>query len=409
MNITELRLTGMGNGGVAFGRDNDNRMVFVPFGIPDELVSIELAEEKKRFAHGRIIDLIEPSPKRIEPRCPHFGICSGCHFQHITYPEQLKFKEDVVREQLDRLGGISQAPVKPTLAHPSPWAYAAEIEFSPTKESRPGFWSSTLNRVFAIDTCLIIQERLLTLVRDFDLILPGLWRLRLRIGKDETLLAIIDIPGVEAPIIEADFPISVAILLSDGTAANLIGDNFLLQTIKDRDFRISAGSHFHVSPPMSEKIIDTIIEFLDLNGTENILELYSGVGTLTAFLAPEVATITAVEMNPDANRDAVHNLDNADNISLYEGPVEEITPLLEITPEIIVVDPPSEGLPPTILDEIAKRKPVKLIYSSSDIATFARDSGRLNKAGFQLEQVQPVDVYPHHFQVQTVSLWKLAL
>jgi 23S rRNA (uracil1939-C5)-methyltransferase len=398
----------MGNGGVAFGRDDDNRMVFVPFGIPSEQVVVELTEEKKRFARGRIVELLKASPKRSEPPCPHFGTCSGCHFQHILYPEQLKFKQHVVREQLDRLGGISQAPVRPTIAHPSPWSYAAEIEFSPTKENKPGFWSSVINQVISIDTCLIIHERLLALIRDFDLILPGLWKLRLRIGKGDTLMAIIEIAGIDPPILEADFPISVAMLLPDGTAANLIGDNYLLQTINGRDFRISAGCHFHVSPPMSGKIVDTIINFLDLDGTENLLEFYSGAGILTSFLAPHVATITAVEINPDATRDAAYNLDNVDNISLYEGSVEEITPLLDIEPDVIIVDPPSAGLPPTIIDEIARRQPAKMIYSSSDVATFARDARRLIRAGFLLVEVQPIDVYPQNFQVQTVSYWNSA-
>jgi 23S rRNA (uracil1939-C5)-methyltransferase len=221
-------------------------------------------------------------------------------------------------------------------------------------------------------------------------------------------MAIIDIAGNDPPTLEADFPISVAMLLSNGTAANLIGDNYLLQTIKGRDFRITAGCHFHVSPLMSEKIVDTIIGFLDLEGTENLLELYSGTGILTSFLAPEVATVTAVEINPDANSDAAHNLENLNNVSLYEGLVEEITPLLDIETDVLILDPPSEGLPPTVIDEIARRRPTKMIYSSSDVATFARDARRLIRAGFDLVEVQPIDVYPQTFQVQTISFWNAA-
>ncbi len=396
----------MGNGGVALGRDDENRMVFVPLGIPDERVIVELTEEKKRFARGRIVEILDGSPKRTEARCPHFGTCGGCHFQHISYPEQLKFKQEVVREQLDRLGGVSDAPVKQTLAHPSPWAYAAEIDFSPTKDNKPGMWSPVLNQVFSIETCLIIHERLLALIQDFDLILPGLWKLRLRIGKGDSLLAIIDIAGIDPPSLEADFPISVAMLLPNGTAVNLIGDNYLFQTIKGQDFRISAGCHFHVSPPMSEMVIDTIIDFLSLDGSENLLELYSGAGILTSFLSPHVASITAVELNPDANEDAAHNLDSIDNVNLYEGLVEEILPLLDIRPDVLILDPPSEGLPPTMIDEIARKQPTKMIYSSSDVATFARDSGRLTAAGFKLLEVQPIDIYPQNYQVQTVSYWK---
>jgi 23S rRNA (uracil1939-C5)-methyltransferase len=195
-------------------------------------------------------------------------------------------------------------------------------------------------------------------------------------------------------------------LLPNGTAVNLIGDNYLFQTIKGQDFRISAGCHFHVSPPMSEMVIDTIIDFLSLDGSENLLELYSGAGILTSFLSPHVASITAVELNPDANEDAAHNLDSIDNVNLYEGLVEEILPLLDIRPDVLILDPPSEGLPPTMIDEIARKQPTKMIYSSSDVATFARDSGRLTAAGFKLLEVQPIDIYPQNYQVQTVSYWK---
>lgn len=398
-----IQLTGMANGGAALGRDINDRIVFVPFGIPGERVKIEITAEKRRFAEARITDILDPSPDRVLPQCPHFGVCGGCQFQHISYDAQLKIKSEVVRDQLERIGGFHNILVRPIFNHPTPWKYTYQISMSPTKGGNPGYWSPYLNQVIGIKTCPIADDRLQNLLEDIDLTLPGYWELILRVGDDGQLLAALDITEIEPPDLETDFPISVALILPDGTAANLVGNNYLFQSVLDREFRISAGCYMHNNPIMASKLITSILTFVKREQNDSLLELYSGVGTLTAYLSPVADQITAVEKNPDAINDAAFNLRDLDNVRLFEGSVEDILPLLDIESDIIVADPPSTGLSTEAVDYIIAKWPRCLIYASSNIATFARDAKRLRKGGYELKEVQPIDMYPQTFHVQTVS------
>jgi 23S rRNA (uracil1939-C5)-methyltransferase len=407
MESITLTLTGMANGGAALGRDENQRVIFVPQAIPGETVRISILENKKRFARGSLIEVLDPAPERVEPRCPHFGACGGCHFQHIQYSRQLRYKEAVIRDQLQRIGGIEDPQVSPVWPNPEPWAYANSVTFSQAAENRLGFWSPQQERVIPIDTCLLIRPRLLELYEDLELDLPALSSLTLRIGHDGELLALFQADDLEPPSLEADFPVSAALLLPDGAAASLIGDNVLLQQVAGRIFRVSAGCFFHPSQLALEFMVETAVSYAALNGDETVLELYSGVGTLTAFLAARAAEVVAVEISPDAVTDASANLADFDNITLYEGRAEEIMPLLEIRPDLIVVDPPPGGLPVELLDHFELMAAAKVLYVSSDIATLARDGRRLMVKGYRLDRLQPIDMQPQTYHVQTVSLWSL--
>ncbi len=400
-----LTLTNMAYGGAALGRDVSDRVLFVPFTIPGEKVTAEIVEDKKRFATARLVEMLEPSPDRVEPRCPHFGSCGECHFQHINYPAQIRYKAAVLSDQLARIGGFVDVSVKPVVANPEPWAYAIEASFSPTDDGGLGFWSPRLGRVMKIDTCHIIREQLVNLLHDTDLALPELRRLTLRVGEDDALLAALEVEDMEPPSLEADFPISVALVLPDGTAANLVGDNNLLQSVKGHLFRVSAGSFFYPSPPAIEILIDTILNYLGPDKIGTVLELYSGVGTITNFLSAKAVELVALEMNADAVADTAVNLNDYDNVTLYEGPVEEILPILDVRPDAMIVDPPVSGLPPMVTDEIARKAPAQLIYISSDAATLARDGRRLAAHGYLLKEVQPIDMYPQTYRILAVSHW----
>jgi 23S rRNA (uracil1939-C5)-methyltransferase len=268
-----------------------------------------------------------------------------------------------------------------------------------------GFWSPQLERVMPIDTCLLLKPRLLELYEDLELDLPSLTTMTLRVGYDGELLAVLQADDFEPPALEADFPVSAALLLPDGTAANLIGENFLLQEVSGRIFRVSAGCFFYLSEPAIEFMVDTILSYAVPNRRQTILELYSGVGTLTAFLATQAAEVVAVEMSADAVADAANNLEDFDNISLYQGRAEQILPSLDVRPDLIVVDPPHGGLPVELMDYFEQTTPDEILYVSSDIATLARDGRRLIDKGYRLDQLQPIDMQPQTYHVQTVSLW----
>jgi len=328
MTSITINLTDIANGGAALGRDEQKRVIFVPLAIPGERVQVELAKEKKRFAHGRLLEVLEPSPDRVEPPCPHYGPCGGCHFQHINYPAQLDLKRDIIIDQLTRIGGIEDPVIRPVIPNPEEWAYSNYVTFSMDQAGKLGFWSPVLNDVLPVSTCHIILPSILEQLKDIDLALPTLQQLTLRQGNDDSLMAILKVDGDETPTLEAELPISVAQILPDGSATTLLGDSYLLISVRARIFQVSATSFFYPTSLALETLIDTVLNFASLTGHESVLELYCGVGTLTAFLAPQAQKLIGVEHDQSAIMDAVENLDSFDHITLYQETVEETLPLL---------------------------------------------------------------------------------
>ncbi len=404
--LLTLKPTAVANGGAGIARDAHDRPVFIPFTIPGETVAARLTEEKAHFAHAELLAVLEPSPERIAPRCPHFGLCGGCHFQHMRYEAQLAAKRQIVADQLQRIGGIA-VTVPPVIPNPQPWGYRAETSLTPAPTGRLGYWSPVRREVMGIDVCYIIHPDLLALWQDVDLELPGLRKLTLRRGDDEALLAALETEDVEPPDLETDFPVSVALVLPDETAVSLIGDNYLIQSVGGRDFRVSPGGYFAPSPAMLGPIIETILAYAQLNGRETVIDAYSGVGLFTAFLAERAATVSAIEMNPDAIADTAVNLAHTDNVAVYEGWMEEVLPALP-TPDLLLVHPPDKGLSKGAMRAITHSHPPRLIYVSSDIATLARDGKQLAQAGYTLHAIQPLDTAPQTYHLETVSLWTMA-
>ena len=405
MNDIEINISSFAFGGAAVGHDDKGRAVFVQGAIPGEQVRVAINQDKGRYVHADLLHVLKASKDRVQPRCPHFGVCSGCHYQHMAYPLQLQAKLEVVLDQLQRIGKMKKVKVQPTLPNPMPYAYAIECDLSPTGDGQLGFWSSKERQVIPIDTCPILQPQLLSLFQDIDLTLPGLRKISLRIGADGEMLAGLEVDDVEPPELEVDFPVSVAIVLPDRNAASLIGEPYLVQEIKGRQFRVSPGCFFQPSLAGAELIVDTLLAYAELKGSEIVLEAYSGVGMLTAFLSAEAGEVAAIEVNDDAAADFIANLNHTNNVSLYHGLIEEILPALTFKPDVMVVDPGRGGLATPVIRGIKAKAPRRFLYVSSDVATLARDAKALVQAGYRLLEVQPIDIMPQTFRVHTVSLW----
>ncbi len=388
------------------GRDENGQSVFVPYTIPGEKARVKLTTQKKSFSRGELLELLTTSPDRVVPPCPHFTICGGCHFQHMSYEAQLRAKREVVEDQLSRIGGFKNVTIRPTFANPTPWEYRIDISLSPTLEGKLGFWSPALQQVIPIETCHIIHPQLLALWHDIDLELPGLRKLTLRVGDEENLLAAFEIDDIEPPELLIDFPVSVAIVLPDKSAASLIGDPFLIQTLNGNRFRVSPGCYFPPSSAAALLLVESVMAYAGLTGKESVIDAYCGVGTLTAFLANAASQVIGIEINPDAIEDATINLDEKDNGILYQGKVEEIIPLLDMIPDVMVLNPPSQGLSPDAIKAITANGPLRIIYVSSDVATLARDGKKLSQFGYRLIEIQPIDMAPQTFQIEIVSLWQ---
>jgi 23S rRNA (uracil1939-C5)-methyltransferase len=401
-----IRLTKMAHGGLAIGRDNSKRTIFVPYALPGETVRVEAEADKKRFAHARLVEVLESSPQRVAPRCAHFPLCGHSQYQHIAYQAQLEYKAEVVRDQLERLGGLKNAPVAPTLANPEPWAAWSDVTLYPAAGGGLGFWSPLAGEVTAIQGCPLLQPILVELMQDIDLELPGLRKLTLRAGADGELLAALEVTEVEPPEMELDFPLSVAIVLPDGSAANLIGENEIVREVKDRRFRVSAGSFFWPSLAASALLVDEVLRQANLAPSESVLELFSGVGLLTAFLSQQARLVVALEANADSVADMIVNLEESDNVEAYEGSITTLLPDIALRPNLIVVTPPESGLPGEVAQAIVQKGASRIIYVSSDPADLARGGQALTRAGYRLERVQPIDMYPQTYHVLAVALWR---
>ncbi|HUV89418.1 MAG TPA: class I SAM-dependent RNA methyltransferase [Anaerolineae bacterium] len=410
METAEINLTSMAHGGAALGR-HEGRVVFVPYALPGETVRIEIAEEKAHHAFARLVKVLEPAPERIAPPCPYFGPtgCGGCQWQHVNYPAQLRFKAEIVADQLARIGSIADPPVRPTLPDPAGWAYRNHAQFHPAPGGGLGFQAAASHDAVAIDACPLLHPLLSDLYATLDLDLEGLARLSLRAGTatgDRMLVfeMVDDLP----PALEADVPVSCVLLLSDGVHVNLIGHNHITEVVAGRTYRISAPSFFQVNTPQAAQLVQQVVEYLDLRGNETVLDAYCGVGLFTAHLAERAGLVVGVEQAPAAVADLLENTANLDNVDVVEGPVEAVLPDLDVPLDAAVVDPPRAGVDRSALEALAAHHPARLVYVSCDPATLARDAKRLVHAGYRLVEVQPVDMFPQTYHVESVALFVAA-
>ncbi len=401
----KLELTGMAHGGSALGR-HEGRVVFVPYTIPGETITARILDDKRKFATGEVIEVIEESPDRVAPPCPHFGPgkCGGCQWQHIGYSRQLELKCEVVLDQLRRVGKFDDPLVHPTIASPVEWHYRCHSTFTSLPGGKLGFYSDDNSRVVTLDTCLILDEALLELFEQLALDDETIERIKFQVGSapDDRMIVLVTADDL-APEVEVDFPVSINLLLSDNEPVNLIGSPQVTYQIFDRSFRVTAGGFFQVNPPVAEVLIDLVLQRLDLQGSESVLDLYSGVGLFTAFIAGRADYVLSVESYPPAVTDAEINLDDLENIDLVEGPVEDVLEDLDGLFDAVVVDPPRTGMTNEVIDELVRLNSPTLVYVSCDPATLARDAQKLVRQGYRLIDTQPVDMFPQTYHIESVA------
>jgi len=403
--LVELQIDRLVYGGDAMGRLPDGRAAFLPFALPGEKVLAQIVEEKRGHVRAVPIKILSASPERIQPRCRHFQTCGGCHYQHMPYDMQLRVKESVLREQLERIAGIASPPLKAIIPSPQPWNYRNFVQFHLAPEGRLGFNSAGSNRVVAVEECFLPLDALNEVWPNLDLEpVPDLTRVSLRAGAEDDIQLILesqsDLPEME---FELDMPIS-AVHLGRGVPLLLAGDPFVLMQVKEQVFKVSAGSFFQVNTAQAAAMVDEVLSLLPLNGSETLLDVYSGVGLFSAFLAPRVNRLIAVESSAAACDDFVANLDAFDNVELYMGAAEDILNHLPVKPDAVLLDPPRAGLAKPALDALVKMQPGKIVYVSCDPATLARDLKRLISAGYRLDSCRPVDMFPQTYHVETVAL-----
>jgi 23S rRNA (uracil1939-C5)-methyltransferase len=397
-------------GGDAMGRLPDARAVFVPFALPGEQVRIRLVEEKRGYARGELLEVVQPAAARIPARCPHFGVCGGCHYQHLPYASQLEIKTGILRDQLTRIGQISDPPIRPIQPCPNPWNYRNHVQFHVHPNGSLGFQAPNSNRIVPIRECHLPEAQLNSLWPQLEFETEtGIERLSLRLGADEDMLLMLESRQPEIPGLEVQAGISV-VHQYDGESVLLVGDDHVRMEIRSsilsqsRSFLVSAGSFFQVNTRMAGALVDHLLSNLP-EKIDTLLDVYCGVGLFSAFLAPRVRRLIGVEVSPAACEDFSINLDEFEHVELYEATAEQALPALQLQPDVILVDPPRAGLERSALEAILAMQPKILAYVSCDPATLARDARRLVDGGYRLQHITPFDLFPHTFHIESVSFF----
>ena len=406
MNLFDIRFEKLTYGGDAMGRLEDGRAVFVPFGLPGERARIRLTEEKRNFARGEIVELLETLSRRIVPRCKHFGVCGGCHYQHMPYEAQLQAKTEILRDRLIRIGKIGSPPVREMIACPSPWNYRNHVQFHLTEDGKLGYVKAQTPQVFAVEECHLPEG-----------FLDGIWpqlefepgtnveRVSLRAGKDHDSMLILESNSPESPELEIEASLSVAHVFEENTIV-IAGNDHILVSVLGREFRVSAASFFQVNTLMAEQMVNHLLGRLPVSASSTLLDVYCGAGLFSAFLAPKCGRVIGIESSPSACEDFAFNLDEFEHVELYEGLAEDVIPYLQTKPDVVVVDPPRVGLEKRVVDGIVKLNPKVIAYVSCDPSTLARDAARLIQGGYTLKDVTPFDLFPQTYHIESISLFE---
>ena len=405
--VVDLQLTAMAHGGSALGR-HEGQVLFVPYAIPGEVVRAEIVEARTRWGRARLLSVLEPSPHRVEPPCPYFGPgkCGGCHFQHIAYEAQAEFKHQVVIDQLARLGGLHTVDVQPIVGAAEPWGYRNHAQFSVTPEGRLGFLTTDTLDVVPVHQCLLLDPLLDDLWKTLDMEWPQLRRLSLRCGSvTGDLMAIFELDYYEDFDIEVDYPVSCLILLADGEAVVLMGNAYLTEHVAGREYRVSAGSFFQVNTAGAEALVALVRDHLTPASDDTLLDLYCGVGLFGLSLADQVGRVIGVEADPSAAADFQYHARELDHVELVDGKAKDVLPRLGGPVDLVVLDPPRSGAGKQVVSEIARLGPRQIVYVSCDPATLARDARHLAECGYPLLVVQPIDLFPQTYHIESVALF----
>jgi len=393
-------------GGDCLGRLADGRAVFVPFVLPGEVAEIEIMESRRRFARGQVVNLLETSPDRIEAPCPYFTVCGGCQYQHLGYTKQVNLKKELVKDQLERIGGFSDIPDFKITPSPCSFEYRNQVQFSPDADGKLGFNQVNRNQILPIARCLLIPDELNQILSQVEIDPDsGITRLAMRIDSDGEIMLVFEGESDVAPELNIELPVSSAYINPHGQSLNLSGNDALVYTVLGMEFMVSPESFFQVNLPVAEGMVQHVISLIDSLRDLQILELYSGVGLFTRFLAPHASQLTAIESSPSACFDFVSNLDEFENISLYEGAVEVILPAIieQIKPiDLAVLDPTRIGLNPQARQALIDLQPSQIIYISCNPSTLARDLKHLGEAGYAIANLQAFDMFPQTAHIETM-------
>lgn len=370
----------------------DGRVVFAPFVLPGERARVRAEQEKPGMVKAATEAVLEPSAERVAAPCPYFGRCGGCHYQHAAYEFQLAAKRQILVEELRRLGKI-EAPAEIETVAGEPWGYRNRAQLH-VENGRLGYREARSHKLCSIDRCPISSPKLNEAIAK----LVGMLRDRrwprfvrgIELFTDERQLQL-NVTETERPVARRFFEWCAEEI--PGVVANTLD--------YDGRFRVSRNSFFQVNRFLLDRLVETAIG--GASG-ETALDLYSGVGLFTLALAPNFGRVAAVESGSTAVRDLLFNAERGGmgNVSANVATAESWLEKLETAPDLVVLDPPRAGLGKVVVGRLAVLKPRAVTIVSCDPATLARDLAGLLAAGYRVEKMALVDLFPQTYHLETV-------
>ncbi|WP_235839260.1 23S rRNA (uracil(1939)-C(5))-methyltransferase RlmD [Clostridium sp. Marseille-P2415] len=440
----EVEIEDISETGEGIGK-TDGFTWFIKDAVIGDKVEAKVMKTKKSYGFARLERITEPSPNRVDPKCPVARQCGGCQLQAMAYEEQLRYKERKIYNNITRIGGFSEVPMLPIMGMDEPWRYRNKAQFpwGTDKEGRiiAGFYAGRTHSIIGCEDCLLgIEENREVLkrirahveryqLRPYDeaahkgLIRHTLIRKGFQTGElmvcqvingsrlphsEELVKSLLEIPGMTSISVNINKEQTNVIL--GNQVENLYGPGYITDYIGEVKYRISPLSFYQVNPVQTEKLYKTALEYAGLTGWETVWDLYCGIGTISLFLAQKAKKVYGVEIVPQAIADARENarLNGIDNVEFFVGKAEEV--LLEqyernhVYADVIVVDPPRKGCDEVCLDTIVKMAPKRVVYVSCDSATLARDMRYLAGRGYEVVKVRGCDMFPNTTHVETVIL-----
>lgn len=437
--IYEIKITGMTDDGSGVGRCEQGIAVFVPYTIIGETVRVNIIKVMKSYAVGKLIEVVKPSRERVRPECEYFYKCGGCALWHMSYDEELKFKEQKVSDCLTRIGGFDNIKINPIVASDSRSRYRNKSQFPVTPDGI-GMYANHSHRLIEVDDCIISNPNAKKIVAAVKFWMKtsgalaydeqsgeGLIRtIYIRFGNSGALVCLItakeNIPdksklieelkscgGDVCGIIQNINSKNTNVVLGKETKT-LWGDSELCDNIGNCEFYISPHSFYQINNPQTEKLYGLARDCADLSGDEVVLDMYCGIGTIGQFIAKNCKKVIGVEIVPEATENAKRNakLNDIKNAEYFCGKSETvISDLLKSneSPDVVVLDPPRKGCDIKLLEALSKIKSLKkIVYISCKPSTLARDAKILTSYGFEISSVTPVDMFPATPHVECVVL-----
>ncbi len=444
LKIEDLNVRGEGVG------RHEGMTFFVKDALIGDLARVGVTKLKKTYGYARLIEIVEPSPDRVEPVCAFSRPCGGCQLQALSYEKQLEWKQGLVENALGRIGGFSDIPMEPIIGMTDPYHYRNKAQFpiGTDRDGRiiTGFYAGRSHRIVPNRDCALgvpTDRQVLDLVIDWmehygipaydettgeGLVRHVLIRSGFSTGEilvcligngdglphaKELIQALAAVPGLTSISFHRNTRRD-NVILGDVTQV-LWGRGFITDMIGDIRFQISPESFYQVNPVQTEAMYRLAADYADLHGTETVWDLYCGIGTISLFLACGAKRVYGVERVPQAVRDARRNAaeNGIANVEFFEGKAEEIFPAGgksggRTRADVVVLDPPRKGCDQKLLQAILDAKPPRIVYVSCNPATLARDARLLCEGEYCLTRVRPVDNFCQTTHVECVTLLRRA-